>query len=186
MKLLLENWRRFLTESAAEEAWELLTQPDENIVKIVQDSGLDKIPGAGTNFDNFVKSESGFKLISMIKKLPSSEIGPEQLAKLKNFNNKLGEESLIKDSLEAQEDEDPKQSYVDLMTARDKQEGRKRPPEGLVGLFDSVIKGSYEPPVLLNINDKLYVIGGRTRLYAGLIANKPMKVKIIKVEDLKK
>jgi hypothetical protein len=39
--------------------------------------------------------------------------------------------------------------------------------------------------VLININGTLYVIGGRTRLYAGLAANKSMKVKILNISQLK-
>ena len=39
--------------------------------------------------------------------------------------------------------------------------------------------------MLIEIKGVLYVIGGRTRLYAGLASNKNINVKIIKISQLK-
>jgi hypothetical protein len=176
-QLIKEVLKKTLHENTSDEAWELVGQKDPNIVKVIKDSGL--------KFDQ----ESVDKLIPIIDKLPTTLINPSQIIKLKNFNNKPGEESLIKDILSISKSENPRQGYVDLMTKRDSNDtdssgvGRQREYD-IGSLYDQVVKGNYEPPVLINISDVLYVIGGRTRLYAGLASNKNIKAKILNIKDL--
>jgi hypothetical protein len=161
-----------LNESSSDEAWELVGQKDPNISKVVKNAGF--------KYDE----ESVNKLIPIIDKLSINKISPSQIATLKNFNNKSGEESLIKDIINISKSENPRQGYIDLMTKRDKKDSERQRGYDIGSLYDQVVKTSYEPPVLININGILYVIGGRTRLYAGLAANKNINVKILKIEDL--
>ena len=129
--------------------------------------------------------ESVNRLTPIIDKLPITKISSSQIIKLKNFNNKPGEESLIKDIISISKSENPRQEYIDLMTKRDKKDNGRQRGYDIGSLYDQVVKGNYEPPVLININSTLYVIGGRTRLYAGLASNSDVKVKILNVKDLK-
>ena len=167
-----------LKEATSDEAWELVGQKDPNITKIIKDSGL--------KFDQ----ESVDKITPIIDKLPTTVINSSQISKLKNFNNKSGEESLIRDILSISKSKNPRQGYIDLMTNRDSNDtdssgtGRQR-GYNIGSLYDQVVKGDYEPPILLSIKGTLYVIGGRTRLYAGLASSKNVKVKILHVKDLK-
>jgi hypothetical protein len=161
-----------IKEGSDEEAWELVGQKDLNISKVINDAG----------FKN--DEESVNRLIPIIDNTPETTISPSQISNLKNFNNKPGEESLIKDMISVSKSPDSRQEYADYMKKRDEKENRNR-GYNPVQNYDNVVKGNYEPPVLININGTLYVIGGRTRLYAGLAANKSMKVKILNTSQLK-
>jgi hypothetical protein len=162
-----------ITEDISDEAWELVGQKDPNISKIVKD--------AGYKYDE----ESVSKLTPIIEKTPITSISPSQILKLKNFNNKPGEESLINDIINISKSKNPKQGYIDLMTKRDKKDSNRQRGYDIGNLYDQVVKGNYESPVLIEIKGVLYVIGGRTRLYAGLASNKNINVKIIKISQLK-
>ncbi len=161
-----------IKEGSEEEAWEFVLSPDPNIKKVVQQANLSD------------KEEDIKKITSIIDNTKTRAISSSQIVKLKNFNNKPGEESLINDMISVSKSQNPRQSYTDYMKKRDKTEGRDRGYDPVQN-FDNVVKGSYEPPVLINVNGTLYVIGGRTRLYAGLAANKSMNVKIIDISQLK-
>jgi len=161
-----------IKEGSDEEAWELVGQKDLNISKVINNAG----------FKN--DEESVNRLIPIIDNTPETTISPSQISNLKNFNNKPGEESLIKDIISVSKSPDSRQEYADYMKKRDEKENRNR-GYNPVQNYDNVVKGNYEPPVLININGTLYVIGGRTRLYAGLAANKSMKVKILNTSQLK-
>ena len=164
---------RKITESASDEAWELVGQKDPNISKIVKD--------AGYKYDE----ESVSKLTPIIEKTPITNISPSQILKLKNFNNKPGEESLINDIVNISKSKDPKQGYIDLMAKRDKKDNNRQRGYDIGKLYDQVVKGNYESPVLIKIKGILYVVGGRTRLYASLASNKNINVKIIDISKLK-
>jgi hypothetical protein len=166
-----EIWKD-IKEGSDEEAWELVGQKDLNISKVINNAG----------FKN--DEESVNRLIPIIDNTPETTISPSQISNLKNFNNKPGEESLIKDMISVSKSPDSRQEYADYMKKRDEKENRNR-GYNPVQNYDNVVKGNYEPPVLININGTLYVIGGRTRLYAGLAANKSMKVKILNTSQLK-
>jgi len=160
-----------LKEGSDEEAWELVGQKDPDITRVVTKAGLKN------------NEESVNKLIPIIDNTPKSTITPSQIAKLKNFNNKPGEESLIKDMIRISQSPNSRQEYADYMKERDEREGRDRGYDPVQN-YDNVVAGSYEPPVLIDIDGTLYVVGGRTRLYAGLAANKSMNVKIINISQL--
>lgn len=162
-----------LKEATSDEAWELVGQKDPNISQVVKDAGL--------KYDE----ESVNKLTPIIDKTSFTPISPSQIAKLKNFNNKPGEESLITDIINISKSKNPRQGYIDLMTNRDKKDDDRQRGYDIGGLYDQVIKGNYEPPVLIKIKGTLYVVGGRTRLYAGLAANKNINVKILDAKNLK-
>jgi flagellar biogenesis protein FliO len=161
-----------IKEGSEEEAWEFVLSPDPNIKKVVQQANLSD------------KEEDIKKITSIIDNTKTTAISSSQIVKLKNFNNKPGEESLIDDMTSVSKSQNPRQSYTDYMKKRDEREGRNRGYDPVQN-FDNVVKGSYEPPVLIKVNGTLYVIGGRTRLYAGLAANKSMNVKIIDISQLK-
>ena len=160
-----------LMESSEEEAWELVLSPDANIKKTIQQARLSD------------EEEDIKKITLLIDSTKTTTISPSQIAKLKNFNNKSGEESLINDIIGISKSQDPRQSYTDYMKKRDEREGRDRGYDPVQN-YDNVVAGSYESPVLIDIDGTLYVVGGRTRLYAGLAANKNMKVKILNATTL--
>ena len=60
----------------------------------------------------------------------------------------------------------------------DKRENRKRTYE-VTDLLDQIRSGKYHPPLVLSLKDGLYVIDGRTRLYAALALDIDPKIKII-------
>jgi len=160
-----------LMESSEEEAWELVLSPDANIKKTIQQARLSD------------EEEDIKKITLLIDSTKTTTISPSQIAKLKNFNNKSGEESLINDIIGISKSQDPRQSHTDYMKKRDEREGRDRGYDPVQN-YDNVVAGSYESPVLIDIDGTLYVVGGRTRLYAGLAANKNMKVKILNATTL--
>ena len=161
-----------MEEGSEDEAWELVGQKDPNISKIVKNAGF--------KYDE----ESVNKLIPIIEKTPTTNISPSQVTKLKNFNNKSGEESLITDIIKISKSQNPRQGYIDLMTKRDSNDSNRQRGYDIGSLYDQITTGNYEPPVLIDINGTLYVVGGRTRLYASLVANKNIKVKILNSDKL--
>ena len=172
LKELIKQNNSTIIESSEEEAWELVGQKDSNISSVVKKAGFE--------YDE----ESVKKLIPIIEKIPVTTISPSQIVKLKNFNNKPGEESLIKDILTSSKSKDPRQGYIDIMTKRDKKDSDRQRGYDVGSLYDKVVQGEYEPPVLIKIKGDLYVIGGRTRLYAALASNKSVKVKILDDSNL--
>lgn len=140
-------------------------------------------------FDNWggpQADDSVAKITKIIDLSKASTISPQKINQLDNFANKSGDQAALQaiNGYLKNPQGDPRQAYVQAMEIRDKAEGRQR-GYGDVGYnYDSIIKGSYEPPVLFNGGGKLIVIGGRTRLYAALLAQKPITVKIINEKDI--
>ena len=53
-------------------------------------------------------------------------------------------------------------------------------------LYDLVEKGEYHPICILELNKKMYMIDGRTRLYFCIFLNLPLKVRILTDNKLNK
>lgn len=168
-----------IKESSEEEAWELLGQDDPVIKNLVTNNGY--------TYDE----ESVKKLIPIIDALPAVSFNYGQIQHFLNLENKSGDIGLMKKMHEISNSEDPREGYKEYMMKRDESEGRDRGYDPVVN-FDNIVDGNYEPPlVLLNDNgnedkrdDKYHVIGGRTRLYASIAANTPIKVKVLHPSDL--
>jgi len=64
------------------------------------------------------------------------------------------------------------------MNKRDQGEARQR-GYSVGNLIDQINQNKYEPPVVLKSGSGLIVVGGRTRLYAALALNKPIRVKVL-------
>ena len=139
------------------------------------------------NWDGPQANDSVARITKIIDAAKTSTISPQQIGQLDNFANKSGDQAALQaitGYLKNPQGGDPRQVYVQAMQIRDKAEGRQR-GYGDVGYnYDSIVKGSYEPPVLFSGGGKLVVIGGRTRLYAALLAQKPITVKIIGERDI--
>ena len=167
-----------INESSNEEAWELVGQEHPVIKNMVQDKGY--------KFDD----ESADKLTPIIEKLPTIEVTYDQIKDFQNLENKESDKGLIKSMKEISQTDNPRQGYKDYMDERDKNDidpntgqNRKR-GYNPVDNFDRIVSNEYEPPVVLEVNDQYYVVGGRTRLYASIAADKPIRIKILKPNDL--
>lgn len=163
-KLLMET-RSLILETAMEEAWELLGQKNPIIQNYVKEKGL--------SYDE----ESVKKLIPIIEKLPTIKVDYNQI---KNFENleRPKTQGFIKRMYDVSKSENPKDEFIKAMTERDTGEDRNRGYD--TGLnFDRIVKGDYEPPLVLKKDNKYYVVGGRTRIYASLAANVPIKILVI-------
>lgn len=168
-----------IKESSEEEAWELLGQEDPVIKNLVSNRGY-------TNDE-----ESARKLVPIIDRLPTLTFYPEQIKSFLNLENKQGDKGLVQKMFEISKSDDPREEYKEYMSERDKSENRIRDYD-VASNFDNIVSGEYDPPlVLLNDNgndderdDKYHVIGGRTRLYASIASNSPIKIKIIHPSDL--
>ncbi len=160
-----------LREGTDEEAWELLGQKDPNIRDVMRATGL--------GYDQ----ESVDKLVPIIDGIEETHITPDEVAELKNFANRPGQEHLIDAMRSASRSRDPRAAYASAMQSRDAGEGRSRGYDPTDN-YDRVVSGNYEPPVLIEIDGELYVIGGRTRLYAALASDSDVRVKILRPSDL--
>jgi hypothetical protein len=155
-----------LNESADEEAWELVGQPVPEIQQFVKELGFSK------------DKKSVAKIAPMIDATPDTQIPAASIPKLKNLANKGNDVQTLKAIQQISGGPDAAQQYAKLMQARDAGEGRKRDYD-VSKLIDIVKSGNYPSPVLLKLATGIYVIGGRTRLYAALALGVPAKVKVI-------
>ena len=161
-----------INESGYDEAWELLGQPVPEIQKFVKEFGFE-------NNDKTAK-----EIGNIIDKIEPKTLAVNKIPGLKNFANKGDDEKILKAVKQISGKPDAEQQYVKLMQARDAGENRKRNYD-VSDLIKSVKSGNYEPPVLLELPTGLYVIGGRTRLYAALALGISAKVKIINQDTFK-
>jgi hypothetical protein len=176
-KLMIEELNRIkslmgiIIESSYEEAWELVGQENSVISNIVSKSGYNN------------DEESVQKLIPIIEKLPVKEFTYENIKEFKNLENKKNDKGLINLMKKISDTKNPRKEYDFFMKKRDSSENRNRGYEPVEN-FDRIVSGEYEPPVVLQVNGKYYVIGGRTRIYASIASNTPIKIKILKPNDL--
>ena len=159
-------------ESAYEEAWELISQPVPEIQTFVKDLGL------------LQNKESAEKISPLINAVAEKQIPASSIPKLKNLANKGNDAQTLQSIIKISGQPNAAEQYAKLMKARDAGEKRNRGYD-VSGLVNSVKSGNYEAPVLLQLPTGLYVIGGRTRLYAALALNVPAKVKIISADTFK-
>jgi len=164
--------KEFIVESAYEEAWELISQPVPQIKQFVQQLGLKQ------------DDATAKALAPMIDAAPTTTISAASIPTLKNLANKPGDAQTLKAIQQIKGRPDAVQQYAKIMQARDAGENRQR-GYNVSGLINAIKTGNYEEPVLLKLQDGLYVIGGRTRLYAALALNVNAKVKVIDVNTFR-
>jgi hypothetical protein len=169
--LRIKSMMGLLVESSSEEAWELVGQEEPTIRNLMNNKGY--------SYDE----DSVEKLTRIIDNLPTIEVTYPQIKNFYNLENKKSDEGLMKKMYEISSTENPRKEYRDYMMRRDKSEKRQRGYDPIMN-FDRIISGDYENPLVLYIDDSYYVIGGRTRLYASIAANLPIKIKIIQQSDL--
>jgi len=167
----IKSMMGLLIESTSEEAWELVGQEEPTIRNLMNDKGY--------SYDE----ESVEKLIPIIDNLPTIEVTYDQIKDFNNLENRESDKGLVEKMYEISSTENPRKEYRDYMMRRDKSERRQRGYDPVMN-FDRVVSGDYENPLVLYIDDSYYVIGGRTRLYASIAANSPIKIKIIQPSDL--
>jgi hypothetical protein len=159
-----------LEEASSDEAWELVGQPVPEIQQFVKQMGYGN------------DEQSIAKITSIIDRVSSTQIPATSIPKLKNLANKGNDAQTLKAIQQISGRPDAEQQYTKLMQARDAGEGRNRDVSGYIQYVKS---GNYDPPVLLKLPTGVYVIGGRTRLYAALALGVPANVKIISANNFK-
>jgi hypothetical protein len=160
-----------IKESSYEEAWELVGQDNDVIKSVVKQAGYDN------------DEESVNRLTSIIDSLPTEEVDYTTIRTFHNLENKSGDKGLLSKMYEISKTDDPREGYGDYMEKRDSGENRNRGYKPVKN-YDRIVNDDYESPVVLKHNQEYYVIGGRTRLYASVAANKPIKIKILTENDL--
>jgi len=153
-------------ESIEDEAWELLGQDEPTIKKYVQSLGL-------KNDEESVK-----KVSPIIQKAPTQMVNPNQIPRLQNLANKPNDPQVLKSILSVRGSSDIKNKFIEIMNKRDQGEARQR-GYSVGNLIDQINQNRYEPPVVLKSGSSLIVVGGRTRFYAALALNKPIRVKVL-------
>ena len=162
-----------INESGYDEAWELLGQPVPEIQKFVKDLGFQNNDATAKKVGNIIDD------IEKITPIPADDIPG-----LKNLANKSNDPKILKAIKQISGKPNAEQQYVKLMQDRDAGEKRKR-DYNVDSLIKAVKSGNYPPPILLQLPSGLYVIGGRTRLYAALALGISAKVKIINHDTFK-
>ena len=160
----------FLNEASSDEAWELVGQPVPEIQQFVKQMGYGN------------DEQSVAKITPIIDKATATQIPAASIPKLKNLANKGNDAQTLKAIQQISGRPDAAQQYTKIMQARDAGEGRQR---DVSGYLQYVKSGNYDPPVLLKLPTGLYVVGGRTRLYAALALGVPANVKIISANNFK-
>ena len=158
-------------ESSDEEAWELVGQDDKVIKSVVKQAGYKN------------DKESVERLTPIIDSLPTEEVDYTQIKTFHNLENKSNDKGLLSKMLQISKMDDSRKEYGEYMDIRDSGENRNRGYKPVKN-YDRIVNNEYESPVVLKHNDKYHVVGGRTRLYASVAANKPIKIKILTKNDL--
>ena len=114
----------------------------------------------------------------MIDRARESTINSAQVSQLKNLANKPADPQALRDIMKIKGTPEAPQQFAQIMQTRDKAEGRTRGYD-VSKLINAITSGDYEPPVVLKLPTGIYVIGGRTRLYAALALDKSIKVKVL-------
>ena len=159
-----------LNEASSDEAWELVGQPVPEIQQFVKQMGYGD------------DDQSVAKITAVIDRVISTQLPVASIPKLKNLANKGTDVQTLKAVQQISGKPDAEQQYTKLMKARDAAEGRER---DVSGYLQYVKSGNYDPPVLLKLPTGIYVIGGRTRLYAALALGVSANVKIVSANDFK-
>ena len=169
---------RMLSEDISEEAWELLGQGFKLghpvISKLLQRLGL--------TYDE----ASVEKITAVLGKLPTTILSPDKISQLDNLANKIGDQAALTAIMNYRKNPqgDPTQAYAQAMQTRDSSEGRSRGYDVSLNA-KRITSGNYEPPLLVQAGGKMIVVGGRTRLYAALALNKPVKVIVATEQSLR-
>ena len=160
-----------INESSDEEAWELVGQDHKVIKTLVKQAGYKN------------DEESKDKLIPIIDSLPTEEVDYTQIRTFHNLENKSDDKGLVSKMYQISKTDNPRKEYGEYMDKRDSGENRNRGYKPVKN-YDRIVNNEYDSPVVLKHNNKYYVVGGRTRLYASVAANKPIKIKILTKNDL--
>ena len=158
-----------IRETSEEEAYELLGQEHSIISNLIKNKGYTE--------------ESLEKLIKIIDKLPEKTFTYKDIKNFHNLENKKNDKGLMKKMYDISKTKNPREEYEKFMEERDKGEDRDRGYKPVKN-FDRLISGEYESPLVLKYEDEYYVVGGRTRFYASIASDTPIKVKILKPKDL--
>jgi hypothetical protein len=166
-----------INESSQEEAWELVGQSHPVISFTVNSLGY--------SFDE----ESVIRLSAIINGLPEYLANYYHIKDFDNLENKDSDIGLLQKMKEISTLPNARNLYRKLMLQRDlmdvDNEGRPRKRSyNVVENFDRILSSQYEPPVIFYDGEKYYVVGGRTRLFASVAANVPIRVKVLTKEDL--
>jgi hypothetical protein len=160
-----------------QEAGELMSQTHPAIMQFLAKTGIPHIkPGtAWTEEDN----NNAIASCKAIDQMPSNlTLQSKDIAKLDNLANKPGQQQLPQQLLAISGQPDAAQKYIQLMQSRDQGEGRNR-GYNVEDLVKKIQTGTYSPPILIKGGSGFVVVGGRTRLYAALATNTPIKVKVL-------
>lgn len=94
-----------------------------------------------------------------------------------NFTNTKQGKNILHRVLQEKKTE----SFLDLLRQRDELHPRYIDRGFTIEeIFQSVKKNEYHPILFLKLNEKLYIIDGRTRLYCCLFLKVPAKVRVVK------
>ena len=160
-----------INESSYEEGWELVGQEHPVISSLVKSLGYE--------YDE----DSVQKIVPILDKLPEQEFDYNQIKNFHNLENDIHQKGLVKKMKKISKTKNPRQGYEDFMNKRDNDEGRNRGYEPVKN-YDRIVNANYEPPVVLEVDGEYYVIGGRTRIYASIAADTPIKIKVLTKSDL--
>ena len=169
-----------LCEKGYDEVWELILHSTPEVKNFVQ--GTLKLVNVDANDPKM--DELAKNLGAYIDRLPTTMLSWKQIPSLKAI-----EQSWIKKMQQIQGKPNVLKLYNQLMAQRDSK-GDPRPGGRIGGgtttLFNNIKQGLGDPAVILQLPSGMYVIGGRTRLYAALAGQMNIKVTILNQNNLLK
>lgn len=174
-KTILEG---LICEAGYDEAWELILHSTPEVKNFVQNTlKLVNVDANDPKMDQLAKNLGAY-----IDRLPTTKLSWKQIPSLKAI-----EQSWIKKMQEIQGKPNTLELYNQLMAQRDSK-GDPRPGGRIQGgtttLFNNIKQGVGDPAVILQLPSGMFVIGGRTRLYAALAGQMDIKVTILNQNNL--
>lgn len=122
-------------------------------------------------------------VLSIIKETKTSFFDISKHKEVLNFTNT----PKCKDLLERVLKEKDTHNFLNILKERDSFHPRRVEREySIEQILESVTNINYHPILFLDLNNKSYIIDGRTRLYCCIFLNVPAKVRVLKDDFLYK
>lgn len=114
--------------------------------------------------------------LDLLAKTETTYLNNSEYKNILNFTNSPECENI----LSRVEKETDKEKFFEILEERDKLHPRVFDRGySIEELYDLVENGSYHPLCILELDKRMYMIDGRTRLYCCIFLNLPLKVRIL-------
>lgn len=172
-----------IVEEDIADAYELICYPVDEVQEFLDTLGINF--GSKSPIDAHIRDRVARRFGKMFSEYPVQDLSVDELVELNNLTNMPEDYTTLQALEEVSGEEGYKEEYVKQLTLRDQRDYRER-EFPLDAIIEAVENDSIRPALVFELENKRYLIDGRTRVYAAVAADKSMKVRIINAEKFRK